>query len=179
MKRILALGAAVMLLRSLPAMAETYTWTDKSGTVNFSDDYSSVPKEYRKKVHKLGDIDAQPVPADTGRSGGEQPAQPSASKTGTPGAPEAESGNGLYGGKKAETWQQEFKARESDYKQLENQLLQLEELIKKPVGVSMERVQGLPQEFKETQKQYNEALKAYNDLNDAANRAGLPAEYRR
>ncbi|MGD0585236.1 MAG: DUF4124 domain-containing protein [Oryzomonas sp.] len=179
MKRIVALVAVVMLLRSLPVMAETYTWTDKSGTVNFSDDYSSVPKEYRKKVRKLGDMDAAPTPADTGRSGGEQPAQPVTSRTGTPGAPGAESGSGLYGGKKAETWQQEFKTREADYKQLESQLLQLEELIKKPVGVSMERVQALPQEFKETQQRYNEALKAYNDLNDAANKAGLPVEFRK
>jgi hypothetical protein len=178
MKRIVAL-AAVMLLRSLPVMAETYTWTDHSGTVNFSDDYSSVPKEYRKKVRKLGDIDAQPTPADAGKSGEEQPAQPLTSRTGTPGATGAKSDSGLYGGKKAETWQQEFKAREADYKQLEIQLSQLEELIKKPVGISMERLQGLPQEFRDTQKRYNEAIKAYNDLNDAANKAELPVEYRK
>jgi hypothetical protein len=178
MKRIVAL-VAVMLLRSLPVMAETYTWTDKSGTVNFSDDYYSVPKEYRKNVRKLGDMDASPAPADAGRSGGEQPAQPVTSKTVTSGAPGAKPDSGLYDGKKAETWQQEFRAREADYKHLESELLQLEELIKKPVGISNERFQGLPQEFKDTQKRYNEAIKAYNDLNDAANKAELPAEYRK
>jgi hypothetical protein len=85
----------------------------------------------------------------------------------------------LFSGKKAENWQQEFKVREADYKQLENQLLHLEELMKKPVGVSMERIQGLPQEFRDTQKRYINAIKAYNDLNDAANKAELPAEYRK
>ena len=85
----------------------------------------------------------------------------------------------MYGGYKAETWQKEFRDREAQYKQLEDQLAQIEELVKKPVGVSMERLQGLPQEFKDTQKRYDEALKAYNDLNDAANKAGLPAEYRK
>ena len=178
MKLIVAL-VAVMLLRSLPVMAETYTWTDNSGTVNFSDDYSSVPKKYRKTVRKLGDMDATPAPADAGKRGEAQPARPLTSRTGAHDAPGEKSDGGLYGGKKAETWQQEFKAREADYKQLENQLLQLEELIKKPVGVSMERIQGLPQEFKDTQKRYKEALKAYNDLNDAANKAELPAEYRK
>jgi hypothetical protein len=178
MKRIVAL-AAVILLRSLPVMAETYTWTDNSGTVNFSDDYSSVPKEYRKNVRKLGDMDTSPAPVDAGKSRGEQPVQPVISKTDTSGAPGEKSDNGLYGGKKADIWQEEFKAREADYKQLESQLLQLEELIKKPVGISNERFQGLPQEFKDTQKRYNEALKAYNDLNDAANKAELPAEYRK
>jgi hypothetical protein len=181
MKRIVAL-VAVMLLRSLPVMAETYTWTDKSGTVNFSDDYYSVPKEYRKKVRKLGDMDASPAPAESGKSREEQPAHSVKSrtdKTDTSGDPGAKSDNGLYGGKKAGTWQQEFRAREAEYKQLETQLSQLEELMKKPVGISIERIQGLPQEFKDTQKQYNEALKAYNDLNDAANKAELPVEYRK
>jgi hypothetical protein len=43
----------------------------------------------------------------------------------------------------------------------------------------MELLQGLPQEFRDTQKRYNEAIKAYNDLNDAANKAELPIEYRK
>jgi len=178
MKRIAAL-VAVMLLRSLPIMAETYTWTDKSGTVNFSDDYSSVPKQYRKKVRKLGDMDAAPAPADAGKSGGGKPAQPVTSKTDISGAPGMKTDNGFYGGREAENWRQEFRIRETNYKQLEDQLSQLEELIKKPVGISNERLLGLPQEFKDTQKRYNEAIKAYNDLNDAANKAGLPAEYRK
>jgi hypothetical protein len=178
MKRIVAL-VAVILLGSLPVMAETYTWTDKSGTVNFSDDYSSVPKQYRKHARRLGDMDVTPAPADAGRSGGGQPSRPATTRTETPGAPGAKSDDGLYGGKKAETWRQEFRAREADYRQLDSQLAQLEELIKKPAGISMERFQALPQEFKDTQKRYNEAIKAYNDLNEAANKAGLPAEYRK
>jgi len=174
MKQNVAL-VAVMLLWSLPVMAETYTWTDKSGTVNFSDDYYSVPKEYRKKARKLGDMDAPQAPADTGR----QQAQPVTPKRGTSGTPGTNPESGVYGGKKAATWQQEFREREADYKGLEKQLTELEELSKKPVGVSMERLQGLPKEFKDTQIRYNEAIKAYNDLNDAANKAGLPAEYRK
>lgn len=171
MKRIVSV-LALMLLWSLPVMAETYTWTDKSGTVNFSDDYYSVPKQYRKKVRRLGDIDVTPAPADTGKGESRQ----SAPKTGAPGT---ESGSGSYGGKKAEAWQQEFKARNTDIRQLESQLAQLAELIKTPVGISQERRQGLPQEFRETQKRYNEAIKAYNDLNDAANKAELPVEFRK
>lgn len=162
---------AIIQLWSLPVMAETYTWTDKNGTVNFSDDYSSVPKQYRKKVRRLGDMDASPASTDTGKSSG--------SATASPGAAGTNPVDGLYGGKKAEVWQQEFKAREAEYKQLENQLAQLESLIKNPVGISQERMWKLPQEFRETQKQYNEALRAYNDLNDAANKAQLPVEFRK
>jgi len=170
MKRIVSL-VAVMLFWSLSAMAETYTWTDKNGTVNFSDDYYSVPKQYRKKVRKLGDMNAAPASTDTGK--------PSASASGGPGTSETNPAGGLYGGKKAEVWRQEFKAREAEYKQLESQLAQLESLIKNPVGISQERMRGLPQEFRETQKLYNEAIRAYNDLNDGANKVQLPVEFRK
>ncbi|GFE60920.1 DUF4124 domain-containing protein [Geobacter sp. AOG2] len=179
MKRIISV-LALTLLWSLPVKAETYTWTDKSGTVNFSDDYSSIPKQYRRKVRKLGDMDAAPAAADTAKDGGgQQPVRPSTSVIGNPGTAGADSANGLYGGKKAEVWQQEFKAREAEYKRLERELTQLEGLIKNPVGISQERMWGLPQEFRETQKRYNEAIKSYNDLNDAANKVGLPAELRK
>ena len=84
-----------------------------------------------------------------------------------------------YGGKKAAAWKQEFREREANYKQLESQLLELERLMKDPGDLPMERIRALPQEFKDTQLRYNEAIKAYNDLNDAANKAELPAEYRK
>jgi len=170
MKRIVSL-VGVMLFWSLPVLAETYTWTDRNGTVNFSDDYSSIPKQYRKKVRKLGDIDAAPAPAGTGK-----PSAPAAAGPDTAGTNPAD---GSYGGKKAEAWQREFKTRAADYKQLESELTQLESLIKNPVRISQERMQGLPQEFRDAQKRYNEALKSYNDLNDAANKAQLPAEFRK
>ncbi len=169
-----------LLLWPLPLLAETYTWVDEHGTVNFTDDYSSIPKKFRKKVKRMDSTDGQAEP--TARE-----SDTDAGKTGNPGQPRtrdgsaapAEADNRLYGGKKAETWQQEFRSRGAELKRLERQLIELEALIKKPVGISPERVFGLPQEFRDTQKQYNDALKRYNELNDAANQAGLPAEYRK
>jgi len=176
MQRIVAV-LGVVLLWSLPVMAETYTWTDKSGTVNFSDDYSSVPKQYRKKVRRLGDMGAAPAAADTGgKDGVQQPAQPPAPET-APAPPVAATGNGLYGGKKAAAWQQEFRERAAGLKQLEGQLAQFVEAAKKPLGA--ETRERLQMDYNETQRQYNEAVKAYNELNAAANKAGLPAEFRK
>lgn len=156
-----------------PVLGETYSWTDASGTVNFTEDYSNVPKKYRKKVLKKGDIGAQSVKSDlNGLSSGALPLQ----------KPEVNgtiADDGLYDGKKAESWRQDFQARGAEVKRLEQQLVQLESLIKKPIGISRERVNGLPQEFKDAQKQYKEALDSYNELNDRANKAGLPAEYRK
>lgn len=38
------------------AFAETYKWTDASGSVHFSDDPAAVPKKYRGKVATTADI---------------------------------------------------------------------------------------------------------------------------
>jgi replicative superfamily II helicase len=178
MKQLIALIA--VLLWALPLMAETYSWVDESGTVNFTEDYSRVPQKYRKKVNRRGDIGGQPAPAsrDTDTAAGKtgQPLKPQTTNGNTVAA---DAGKGLYDGKKTELWQQEFQARDVELKRLERQLVDLEALIKKPAGISKERAFGLPQEFKETQKRYNDALKRYNELNDVANKAGLPAEFRK
>jgi len=62
---------------------------------------------------------------------------------------------------------------------LDQQLAELESLVRKPTGLSKGRLDGLPQEFREVQKQYNQALKQYNSLNDEANKVGLPVEFRK
>lgn len=171
-----------VLLWALPLMAETYSWVDESGTVNFTEEYSRIPARYRKKVNKRGDMGGRPATspakADAAADKAKQPPQQPQAAGGNA-APPAEAENGLYGGQKAEIWQQNFRVRGAELKRLEEQLVRLEGLIKKPVGISRERAFGLPQEFKDTQGQYNEALKRYNELNDAANKAGLPIEFRK
>lgn len=177
--RILTIALACLCLYAVPLLAETYSWTDDSGTINFTEDYSSIPKKYRKKVHKRDDISGQPSQAapaaDAAGGKSNKPKEPRK----TDGEAGTDAGNGLYGGKKGEQWQPEFQVRGAEVKRLEQQLIQLEALTKKPVGISRERAFGLPQEFRETQRQYNDALKRYNELNDAANKAGLPAEFRK
>ena len=189
MKRIVILASVV--LWAAPLAAETYSWIDDNGTYNFTEDYSSVPKKYRKSVGKRGNMDGQsPFPRAVEPVSRAKPVSPApgADTKGTAVAPalkeaggalQDKADNGLYDGKKPEVWQQDFRARAAEYKRLEQQLVQLESLIKNPRGISKERFDGLSQEFKETQKQYNTALKSYNDLNDAANKAGLPGEFRK
>ncbi|MBI2353574.1 MAG: DUF4124 domain-containing protein [Deltaproteobacteria bacterium] len=178
MKKLLVL--AVVMMWALPLLAETYFWVDESGTVNFTEEYSRVPVKYRKKVNKRGDVNVRPATpagkADTSSKEKQPPQQPQAADLK---AAPADNAAGLYGGQKAEIWQQNFRVRGAELKRLEEQLVRLEELIKRPVGISRERAFGLPQEFKDTQGHYGEALKRYNELNEAANKAGLPAEFRK
>jgi hypothetical protein len=79
MKKLLVF---LLLLVATAAQAETYKWTDKQGTVHFSDSLQSVPSAYRKVARPLaldnssgsistGASSAQAAaPADSSASGG-------------------------------------------------------------------------------------------------------------
>lgn len=168
----------VIFMFAAPLMAETYTWEDETGTVNFTENYTSVPAKYRKKVRKLGGIGPD--------MSASLPAVVSTTKT-TPAvraisvasvSPEGRAA-GLFGGRQAEAWQQEMRPLYADVGRLEQQLVELETLIRKPNGISKSRIDGLPQEFKAAQQLYKLALKKYNDMNDEANKVGLPADFRK
>jgi hypothetical protein len=169
MRLILLLMA--LLLLPLPLMAETYTWVDGRGTVNFTDDFSNVPPKYRKKVNKLGGMGGQPDPAlrDTDAAAG---------KSNQP-RPSQAHGEPRVSADTAEVWQQEFRTRTAEVKRLDQQFERFEELMKKPIGIPRDRAAVLSQEFQELRRAHDEAVKRYNELNDAANKAGLPIEFRK
>ena len=50
MKRLIL----VLLLATTVAQAETFTWTDKGGTVHFSESLGEVPAAYRNSAQPLG-----------------------------------------------------------------------------------------------------------------------------
>lgn len=169
---------AGILMFAAPLMAETYSWEDEAGTANFTENYSNIPLKYRKNARRLGDMGSDTsfgAPAGVG----EKKALPAAKTSAAAEASPADLAGGLYGGKKSEVWQQEMRPLYVEVKRLEQQLVELESLIRKPVGISKSRMEGLPQEFRNTQNQYNQALKQYNSQNDEANKVGLPAEFRK
>jgi hypothetical protein len=177
----LILAVAGILIFAAPLMAETYRWEDEKGTVNFTENYTSIPVKFRKKARKLGDMgsDTPSTPPAAVSGAKAAPAAPAARLTAGTGAGPAGEADGLFGGRKPEAWQQEMRPLYAEVKRLEQQLVELESLIRKPIGISRGRMDGLPQEFRETQKLYNQVLKQYNGLNDEANKVGLPAEFRK
>jgi len=52
----IAIVTALILCSVMCANAETYTWTDDKGVVNFSDDPGLIPAKYRGKAKKGEDI---------------------------------------------------------------------------------------------------------------------------
>jgi len=69
----MALAACLVLLLHNPASAETYQWTDKDGTVGFTDSLEKVPPEYRKSAKRVDETKEstktfQRVPTPPGRN---------------------------------------------------------------------------------------------------------------
>jgi Domain of unknown function (DUF4124) len=174
----LILAVAGILIFAAPLMAETYSWEDEKGTVNFTENYTSIPAKYRKKARKLGDMGSDTSSAPPAAISGAKETAAARVNAGTGASPSGEA-SGLFNGRKPEAWQQEMRPLYAEVKRLEQQLVELESLIRKPAGISKSRADGLPQEFRETQRLYNQALKQYNSMNDDANTVGLPAEFRK
>ncbi len=176
----LSIIAVLMLLVSIQAGAETYSWVDENGTWNFTEDLSRVPKKYRGTITTRDGIEgsaaSQSAPA--AAVSVKPAAAPKAEAAGSSQA-QSQQSDGLYGGKKPESWQAEMGPLYAEVKRLEQELEQFEKRIKSPRGVSREEMAQLSPRFKETQMRYREVLKSYNDLNDAANKVGLPAEFRK
>lgn len=163
--------------------AETYTWIDAQGTVNFTENYSNIPEKYRKKVRMRENIEYGKPPTQSAMPAGKDgdtviKDQPEKQIMVVPNQFINEPQE-MYAGKRGEEWAREFKNRNSEISLLEQRIRETEELLKKPVGLNKDQIYKLPQEVVSLITQRNDAIKRYNELNDAANTAGVPAEYRK
>src|SRR6185369_16894326 len=129
-----------VLLLAGQSDAETYSWVDETGTCNFSEDLSRVPKRYHKSVKRYGDIGSQTaspvkITSEKNKQDDSCPVDVSCGKpTGLPGEDTQ-----LYGGKTRDAWRRELNANESELSRLEQQLEQMQNQIKKPSGLSLAR----------------------------------------
>lgn len=162
--------------------AETYTWTDAQGTVNFTENYSNIPKKYRKEVRKREDIEygksltQSAIPANKDRDTVKDQSEKQIKVV--PNQLKSEP-QGMYAGKRSEEWAREFNTRNSEISLLEQRIRETEELLKKPAGLNKDQIYKLPQDLVSLIIQRNDAIRRYNELNDTANTAGVPAGYRK
>lgn len=167
------------LLWALPLMAETYSWVDGQGTVNFTDDYSQIPRKYRNKVNKREDVAPSPtVQVPKTENSGAANAAPKEGDTKRPGATATASPEQVFGEKKASEWQREFRERDAELERLDAKVKELAEIRKKAQVSGPEQV-DLYKQHRAALETYNESIKRFNELNDAANQAGVPAEFRK
>lgn len=168
MKQYIYLG--FILLSAAPLFAETYSWIDDSGTYNFTEDYSSVPKKYRKKVKWREDVhqDAKPqLPPESVDNTG-QADKTDAQTSAVPGG-----GKELYGGKSRADWRKEMDALEAELTGIEQHMEQLRKQIYDPKGVSRAQFELLKKDYDDSRAAYDQKYKNYTDLVDTVRKAGL------
>jgi hypothetical protein len=162
---------AGVLLWTTPVMAETYSWVDDSGTYNFTEEYSRVPKKYRNKVGKRGDMGASPALNETvSPSTGAGTAPPADPKNALAGKPQAAAGN--FGGRSFEQWKQEFGEREAAMGVIRKRVAEIDVLLKANAS-DKEQTRVLVAERNKAAEQITEMRKQYDQLAEQARKAGI------
>jgi hypothetical protein len=172
-----AMVVAVLVLFAVPVFAVTYEWEDSQGTVNFTEDLGSVPKEYRKKVKIVGEeenapteVITSPVGAtavtDKKDKGPEQSAE---------GKKEAKK---LYAGKPAEEWKKSFAEARWKVKNEEEQLNHYKERMKDTSKMSRGEYLSIQMNINDSESRLKTYNKNLESLTSEANSAGVPAGLR-
>jgi uncharacterized protein DUF4124 len=175
------LCVAFLLFLAVPAFAETYKWVDDKGTVNFTESLGSVPKKYRKNV-KVIDGNEAAVPQVTDID--ESPTGKAKAKTGekdeTKDGAAGKEGNkkAVYGGKDEAVWKAEFRKLNADIRASEEQLDEINARLNDPGKLSRSEFVGLQNTVKNIDYRLKELRKKLDTLNEAAAKAGVPAELR-
>lgn len=168
-------GIGLVLLLTAPLHAETYSWVDDSGTYNFTEEYTNVPKKYRKNVIRRQD----PVQ-------GEQPqAAPLPEKSPLPPekaepkkAAAAGSAQELYGGKSHAAWRKELDVLEAELVVLEQRTELLRKQIYDPKGVTRDQLEKLKKDYNENRAAYDRKYKNYSALVEEIRKAGIVVEFK-
>ncbi|NTW88260.1 MAG: DUF4124 domain-containing protein [Desulfobulbaceae bacterium] len=171
MRTCICLG--LFLLLAAPLHAETYSWVDDSGTYNYTEDYSRVPKKYRNKVKRREDLqqDERPQASSVPNS---LPRQ--VEKTVVKPVPVQVNGKEMYGGKSRADWRTEMDVLEAELGGIEQRMEQLRKQIYDPKGVSKAKFEELKKDYDDSRATYGQKYKSYTELIEAVRKAGIPVE---
>lgn len=175
----------ITVLLVLPAVsgAASYSWTDPSGTMHFTDDLGSVPPKYRAKALRQAAGEeaipaAQAVKVKNEAKPAAAPAAPAGSVSQTGPAQGATTPSTRFGDRTAAEWQQQFQALRGQLKKIEQEMEQLKQdggdgkrmLGREKIAELNTRSRQLNQEYEKTRVQLNQLV-------EQANKVGLPPEY--
>ncbi len=184
----------LLLLTPLSAGAATYSWTDASGTMNFTDDLGAVPAKYRTKALKqAAGEDTVPEVMPPAKVAETKAAPAAAAKPGTPaaapapdtkpGAPAAPVESKVtaatrFGDRTAGEWQAEFRDLWGQIKVIQQQ----QEGLKREGGdgktmLTSSKIAELNARNKQLNQEYEAVRLRINSLVEQANKVGLPPEF--
>ena len=163
-----------LVLFAVPAMAETYTWTDERGTVNFTEDLGKVPKKYRKKARIIGGDNAEaPPPAEAPE---QKPAAGGVPKDAAAPVPEKDREKVLYGGKEGAEWSREFATVRAELKSSEDQLVDTRKRMDDTSGMSRNEYLSLQLTIRNMERRVLELRKRLEELQRVAREGEVPPE---
>lgn len=171
----------VLLFCAVPVSAEIYQWVDDKGTVSFVDDLGKVPAKYRQKAKVVGAeesgvpqvTDLSEALPDKGKKEG------SADKTASGSASEqAKKKQVKYGGKDGKAWRTEFYQAKNELKSAEKHVVSLNDKLADTSKMTRNEYVGLQNSLKFAESRVAELKKSLETLNEAADRAEVPVEFR-
>lgn len=165
MKKLLV---ALLLVYPLSAMAQTFEWTDQHGDIHFTDDRGKIPKKYRKKARTIGDDSGQPLISET-----TEPAKKKGAK-----GEAAEKGKNLYGGKDEAAWRNEFKSAKGAVERTKADIAEVRGRLADTSNMSRSEYLTLQATVNHLQSRLDGQQKKLDQLQDSADSAGVPAEFR-
>ena len=167
-----------LLLLAVPALcsAEIYKWVDEKGQTGYSDDLGRVPKKYRnnavvtERPEQAVEIIERTEPEKSPVKGAE-------------GKGESDSkGKGIdkpvFDGKSGDVWKQDFARQKHEVKSLEDQAVGIKERMADTGKISRGEYVTLQNTQRDLDVRIGKAKMKLDALNDAAEKAGVPAEFR-
>lgn len=168
-----------LLLLAVPVFcsAEIYKWVDEKGQTGFSDDLGKVPKKYRdnavitEKVEQAVEIIEKSEPEKSPKKGAEGKGEPEGKAVDKDKPP-------TFDGKPGATWKQDFARQKNEVRSLEDQAAGLKERMADANKMSRGEYVTLQNTQRDLDVRIEKAKRKLEALNDAAEKAGVPAEFR-
>jgi hypothetical protein len=156
--------------------AEIYKWTDSKGQVGYSDDLGKVPAKYRdnaviaEKEEQAVEIIEKGVADKVGKKGAEGKADQDKE-------PKAKD-KPAFEGKAGEDWKKDFARQKHEIKSLEEQAAGIKERMADGSKISRGEYLTLQNTQRDLDVRMGKARKKLDALNEAAEKAGVPGEFR-
>jgi hypothetical protein len=169
-----------LLLVSVASLcsAEIYKWVDDKGQTGYSDDLGKVPAKYRDRVvltekeEQAVEIVEKAEPEKASRKGGEAKGDQDKAASGK------DKDKPLFAGKTGEAWKQDFARQKYEIKSLEDQAVGIRERMADGSKVSRGEYVTLENTQRDLNVRIEKAKKKLDALNEAAENAGVPGEFR-
>ncbi len=177
---IIRLIMVSLLLHAVPAICATtdiYKWVDEKGQVGYADDLGKVPKKYRDKAfmtekqEQAVEVIEKSVPENPARKEGEK-------KDKTPADKEKNKGKALFEGKEGAAWKQDFAGQKYEIKSLEQHAVEIKERMTDGSKISRGEYLTLQNTQRDLDVRIAKAKKKLDAMNEAADKAELPADFR-